>query len=48
VLVPLADDICRVIDRTARRIVIDPPAGLLELNAPRRHRGREAREGGAQ
>ena len=34
VLVPLADDICRVIDPAARRIVIDPPAGLLELNAP--------------
>jgi len=34
VLVPLADDICRVIDPDARRIVIDPPAGLLELNAP--------------
>jgi 16S rRNA processing protein RimM len=34
VLVPLADAICRVIDLGARRIVIDPPAGLLELNAP--------------
>ena len=34
VLVPLAEDICRVIDPAARRIVIDPPAGLLELNAP--------------
>ncbi len=34
VLVPLAHDICRVIDPAARRIVIDPPAGLLELNAP--------------
>jgi 16S rRNA processing protein RimM len=34
VLVPLADAICRVIDPAARRIVIDPPAGLLELNAP--------------
>jgi 16S rRNA processing protein RimM len=34
VLVPLAEDICRVIDPVARRIVIDPPAGLLELNAP--------------
>ena len=31
---PLADAICRVIDPAARRIVIDPPAGLLELNAP--------------
>ncbi len=34
VLVPLADEICRVIDLAGRRIVIDPPAGLLELNAP--------------
>jgi 16S rRNA processing protein RimM len=34
VLVPLAHDICRVIDPATRRIVIDPPAGLLELNAP--------------
>jgi 16S rRNA processing protein RimM len=34
VLVPLADEICRVIDPDGRRIVIDPPAGLLELNAP--------------
>ena len=34
VLVPLAEEICRVIDPAARRIVIDPPAGLLELNAP--------------
>src|SRR4029450_1084205 len=33
VLVPLADDICRVIDPDGRRIVIDPPAGLLELSA---------------
>jgi 16S rRNA processing protein RimM len=34
VLVPLAHGICRVIDPAAKRIVIDPPAGLLELNAP--------------
>lgn len=34
VLVPLAHDICRVIDPANRRIAIDPPAGLLELNAP--------------
>lgn len=50
VLVPLADDICRVIDPAGRRIVIDPPAGLLELNAPaatptaaRRAKGRTPR-----
>jgi 16S rRNA processing protein RimM len=50
VLVPLAEDICRVIDPAAGRIVIDPPAGLLELNAPpatpraaRRGKGRTPR-----
>jgi len=32
VQVPLADAICRDIDVAARRIVIDPPEGLLELN----------------
>jgi len=35
VLVPLAVDICRVIDPGGKRIVIDPPAGLLELNSRR-------------
>jgi 16S rRNA processing protein RimM len=34
VLVPLAAAICRMIDVAGRRIVIDPPQGLLELNAP--------------
>jgi 16S rRNA processing protein RimM len=33
VLVPLAEEICRVVDPAAKRIVIDPPAGLIELNA---------------
>ena len=33
VLVPLAEAICREIEPAARRIVIDPPDGLLELNA---------------
>jgi 16S rRNA processing protein RimM len=32
VLVPLAEDICRVVDPAAKRIVIAPPDGLLELN----------------
>ena len=32
VLVPLARAICVVIDIAARRIVIDPPDGLLDLN----------------
>jgi 16S rRNA processing protein RimM len=33
VLVPLADEICREIDIAAKRIVIVPPEGLLDLNA---------------
>ena len=33
VLIPVADAICKVIDPAARRIVIDPPEGLLDLNA---------------
>lgn len=32
VLIPLAEVICRVIDTAARRIVIDPPDGLLDVN----------------
>ena len=32
VLVPLAVEICTTIDTTGKRIVIEPPAGLLELN----------------
>lgn len=32
VLVPLVRDICRVIDPAGKRIVIDPPDGLLDLN----------------
>ena len=34
-LVPLAAEICTMIDPVAKRIVIDPPEGLLELNAVR-------------
>jgi 16S rRNA processing protein RimM len=33
ILIPLATEICTTIDVRARRIVIDPPAGLLDLNA---------------
>lgn len=33
ILIPLAVDICTTIDVGARRIVIDPPDGLLDLNA---------------
>jgi 16S rRNA processing protein RimM len=31
--VPLVDEICVVIDVAARRIVIDPPDGLIEVNS---------------
>lgn len=34
--VPLASDICREIDIAAKRVVIAPPEGLLELNEVRR------------
>jgi len=30
-LVPFADEICRDVDLTAKRITIDPPEGLLDL-----------------
>lgn len=33
ILIPLAEEICTTIDVRARRIVIDPPSGLLDLNA---------------
>lgn len=32
VLVPMAEEICRRIDVSAKVIVIDPPEGLIELN----------------
>jgi 16S rRNA processing protein RimM len=41
ILVPLATEICIDIDVAARRIRIDPPAGLLDLNElPNRREGR--------
>jgi 16S rRNA processing protein RimM len=36
VLIPLVSDICPVVDPRAGRIVIDPPEGLIEVNAVRR------------
>ena len=40
VLVPMVEGICREIDPAAKRIVIDPPAGLIEVNRRvRRPRG---------
>ena len=32
VLIPLAEAICTAIDPAGKRIVIDPPEGLLDLN----------------
>lgn len=51
ILIPLAAEICVVIDPVARHIVIEPPDGLLALNAvgprgPRAARRRSARGGG--
>lgn len=39
VLIPLASAICVSIDPAAGRIVVEPPEGLLELNAPAPRRG---------
>ena len=44
VLIPLADEICVEIDVAARRIVVAPPEGLLELNEPST-RSRQKRKG---
>jgi len=33
VLIPLVAEICTVVDPAAKRIVIDPPDGLIEVNA---------------
>jgi len=33
ILIPLAAEICTTIDPAAKRIVVEPPEGLLELNA---------------
>ena len=35
ILVPLATDICVEVDIAGRRIRIEPPEGLLELNVSR-------------
>ena len=43
ILIPLAVDICVEIDVAARRIRIEPPAGLLELNETRRSRRADRR-----
>jgi ribosomal 30S subunit maturation factor RimM len=33
VLIPLVDSICTSVDPAARTIVVDPPEGLIDLNA---------------
>ena len=33
-LIPLVGDICVAIDIAARRVTVDPPEGLIELNRP--------------
>jgi len=33
VLIPLVSAICTVVDPAAKRILIDPPDGLIEANA---------------
>ena len=43
VLIPLVADICREIDIGARRIVVDPPEGLLELNESAKPPGARAK-----
>jgi 16S rRNA processing protein RimM len=40
VLIPLASDICVEIDVASRRIRVEPPEGLLELNETKRSRRR--------
>ena len=42
VLIPLVAEICTAIDPAAKRIVIDPPDGLLELNRGTRRPERPA------
>ena len=41
--VPMVEGICAEIDVAARRILIDPPDGLLELNETRKGRLKPAR-----
>ena len=39
-LIPLVAEICTAVDVAAKRIVVEPPAGLLELNREREPNGR--------
>jgi ribosomal 30S subunit maturation factor RimM len=38
VLIPLVSDICPIVDPATKLIVIDPPEGLIEVNAQGRPR----------
>lgn len=38
VLIPLAEDICVAVDVAGRKILVEPPEGLLELNVTKRQR----------
>jgi len=38
ILIPLVEEICRAVDPAAKRIVVEPPPGLLELNRERNDR----------
>jgi 16S rRNA processing protein RimM len=46
ILIPLATHICVEIDVAGRKIRVDPPEGLLELNETKR--GRQSAAGGGQ
>jgi 16S rRNA processing protein RimM len=38
ILIPLAEDICVAVDVAGRKILVEPPEGLLELNVTKRQR----------
>ena len=38
ILIPLAEDICVAVDVAGRKILVEPPDGLLELNVTKRQR----------
>jgi len=38
VLIPMVEGICRLVDVPGRRIVVEPPEGLLDLNVTKRQR----------
>jgi ribosomal 30S subunit maturation factor RimM len=38
VLIPLAEGICVAVDVPGKKIVVEPPEGLLDLNVTKRQR----------